>query len=446
MNAELILVLALAGLSASIWFSWLSWLGGIVFVNAGVPLMIAFDNLSLVGIVIFAVSSGLSMLSAYNYAVEFKLPWGELLSLMLFAVFGAGIMASGTNLIVIFIGLEILSVSAYVMAGLNKNDSASQEASIKYFLLGAVASAIFLLGIAFFYGATGALDISYFASQVSDPLMFYLAVGLIVTGLGFKAAVVPFQWWTPDVYQGAPIPATTFFATTVKAAAFVVFFRLIGSFGLVQNVNLSELLAGIAILTMTIGNLSALFQDNIKRMLAYSSIAHAGYILLAFLFIKQDPDIARASMFFYLIAYIIMTGGAFSVLSFLSYGKERTEMADVHGLGRRRPLLAMLFSLFLLSLAGFPPTAGFFAKFFIFKSAIQHGYVTIVVIALLNSMASVYYYMRPVVSMYFSESKHLSREYVENVNYATIGVIIFSAIAILALGLFPSTILLILQR
>lgn len=433
-NSEFLLVAAVVGLAASVWFSWVWWLKGVTFFGTSFPLMFTFDKLSLVGFIFIALTAALVLIASHNYLMARKLPWGEFLVLALFAVFGAYVLISATNLVMFILGLETLSLSAYVMAGYDASNALSREAAIKYFIMGAVASAIIIFGIAFYYGATGSLDL---AAVSTNAPMLRLASGLIIAGLFFKIAAVPFQWWTPDVYQGAPLPVTSFFATIVKTAAFMALFRVMPSLDAVV------VIPAVAIATMTFGNLAALWQDNIKRMLAYSSIAHAGYILLAFTFFKANPAVTSSSMMFYLLTYMMMTLGAFAVLVHLSDAAgECADISALTGLGKKSPYLALAMTVFLLSLAGFPPTGGFFAKFYLFKAVVQHGHVGLVIVAVINSLISVYYYMRPVVSMYFGagEMQKGPAHY-----YSTAGVIIFCLIMVMLLGLFPSTILTILQ-
>lgn len=491
-NSEFLLVLGLATLAATIWFAWSAFLGPVAGTgtlepwnhgtwNLKLGTFFTFDHLSLLGIIILSVSTAIALVASLNYITERCAPFGEYVTLMLFAALGAAIMVSSQNLIIVFIGLEILSIASYVLAGYNSKGAASVEASVKYFTLGAISSAIFIFGIAFFYGATGGLDIIVVAEGFSLPPIggtlkgstaYLLAMALILTGLSFKAALVPFQWWVADVYQGAPLPVTNFFATTVKIAAFVLFIRIMGASlveamgpaSTVLGVSFSPKLTGavaiMAVATMTFGNLAALFQENVKRMLAYSSIAHAGYLTIALLCAGANMQLASASLLFYLLAYVLMTAGAFAVLIYLGSspplpsgeragvrGTEKTYLSDISGLGRKSPYLAAAFAAFMLALAGIPPMSGFFAKFFIFKTAIQSGWTWLVIVAVLNSLVSVYYYMRPVVSMYFggAEDKKLAGPE-EAENYSVIGVIIFCLISTILLGLFPNTILLILGR
>ncbi|PIR17057.1 MAG: NADH-quinone oxidoreductase subunit N [Deltaproteobacteria bacterium CG11_big_fil_rev_8_21_14_0_20_49_13] len=451
-NSELLVILSIAGLASSIAFSWQWWVRGVTFQEGVFPLMVRFDSFSLISFILFAFSAGIAVISSFNYANTRSFSFGEYLSLILFAVFGAGLMACGTNLMVIFIGLEILSLPLYVLAGFNFKESASHEASVKYFLLGALASVFFLFGIAFYYGATGSTDIMISGAMPPDKESFvailtFISAGLIISGLGFKISAVPFHFWTPDVYQGAPLPVTTFFATTVKAAAFIAFFRVFGGLIIISDKDLTPLISVIAVATMVVGNLSALFQEDLKRLLAYSSIAHAGYMLLAFTFLKEDPALSYSTMFFYLLAYMLMTAGAFIVISMMNgTDRERASISDFAGLSKKSPWLALAFSIFLFSLAGFPPTGGFFAKFYLFKGALDYHHVTLVIIAVLNSLVAVYYYMRPVVVMYFGTEPARTEEESDETNYSCIGTVAFAAVTVILLGIFPSTILAILQK
>lgn len=447
-NKDLLTVAAVVSLVLSIFFSWRNWLSGVELPELAFPFMIRLDNLALVGFMLLAASASIAIIASHNYLVNRKLPVTEYLSLILFAVFGGCIMACGTSLIVIFIGLEVLSLPAYVLAGYNRSDEISCEASIKYFILGAVAGAILLFGIAFYYGATGTIDIS-FAVVGANTLVLFLASGFIIAALCFKVAAVPFQWWAPDVYQGSPLPVTTFFATTVKAAAFIAFLRIINTLSNIPGVDLSTLISVIAVATMIFGNLAALFQEDMKRMLAYSSIAHAGYMLLAFVFIKNDPQGAQSSLLFYLLSYMLMTAGAFTAVAVNSGPvSEKSQISDLAGLGKKDPWIALLLSIFLISLAGFPPTAGFLAKFYIFRPAIQYGYSWIVIIAVLSSLVSVYYYMRPVVAMYFGPeiSRPEGKKGPEEQNLSCVAVTVFCAVAVIALGILPSVVLSILAK
>jgi len=279
----------------------------------------------------------------------------------------------------------------------------SAEAAMKYFLLGAFSSAIFLLGVAFYYGATGSTGLHALHRGSEWPALLNAGYILLLTGFFFKIASVPFHMWTPDVYEGAPTTITAFMATAVKAAAFGALLRVLAfRQGVLAGLPVPQLLWWIAVLTMTVGNLAALTQSNVKRMLAYSSIAHAGYLLVGVMVFAGTGDTeALAGILYYLLAYTFMTLGAFAVVVALGEkGNEHLEMGDYSGLGWRYPALGLAMSLFMISLSGIPPTAGFFGKYAIFKNAIEHGQVTLVVIAVLNSALSVYYYLRVMVTLY----------------------------------------------
>lgn len=437
---EAFVILAVAGICLSIWFSWQGWLGGIYFKDSLFPSMVIFDKFSLISFIILSIASILTVLSSYNYLIGNNLRVAEFLVLILSSLFGGFILASGTNLIMIFIGLEMLSLPAYILAGYDKT-ATSGEASIKYFILGAVSSAIFLVGVAFYYGATGTIGLFETINVVNRP-MILLSMTLIFAGFGFKIAAVPFQWWTPDVYQGAPLPVTSFFATMIKAAAFIVFYRLFLAFYLFSEKDVVTLITVMAILTMTIGNLTALFQEDFKRMLAYSSIAHAGYMLLVFTFAGVNPAQAKTALLYYLVSYIFMTGGLFTLLTHLTgKGNENTEISRFAGLSKKNPYIAFVAAVLLLSLAGFPPTSGFFAKFYIFKGVFEAGHTNLVIIAVINSLISVYYYMRPIVSIYFKQESGPSFEETDEVYYSTLGVVTLSLICVILLGIVPFKIL-----
>jgi len=425
LNEDVFAVISVMGLAAVAYFAWKSFLG-----QAGFG-----DQLSLVSTIIFALASVLTVIFSVSYLDRSKMESAEFLALILLAVFGSIALTGSGNLIVVFIGLEILSFSAYVMAGYNKLDAYSSEASIKYFVLGAFSSAVFLFGIALYYGSVGSFQLV--STVPEDPVLLHVAAALMLAGLAFKAAAVPFQWWAPDVYQGAPLPATAFFATTIKGAALVVMFRVVS----ILPVDMVHILSAVAIATMFFGNLAALFQEDIKRMLAYSSIAHAGYMLLALVYAKKDPSSAGAQLLFYIVAYIVMTMGAFASLR-----HERTQISEFSGYARRRPAMALAFAIFMFSLAGVPPLGGFFAKFYLFSGLVENGHVLLAVVAVINSLISVYYYMRPVVVMYFSEGSTARGGESCLCGYSLPGVISFCAIATILIGLFPSVILAIVSR
>jgi NADH-quinone oxidoreductase subunit N len=366
---------------------------------------IAIDGFSVFFEALILIAAGFTILMSLDYASETRLPGAEYYSLLLFATLGMMLMAVGGDLIVIFVGLETMSIAIYVLAGLRRNDPRSNEAALKYFLLGAFSTGFLLYGIALTYGATGSIKLEAIrhalegASSV-NPLLL-LGIALLLIGFGFKVAAVPFHMWTPDVYEGAPTPVTAFMAVGVKLAAFAAFLRVfMVHFGPV-SVDWAWVLWVIAAITMTTGNLIALVQTNIKRMLAYSAIAHAGYILVGMTAVDAH---AGASVLYYLLAYAFTNLGAFSVVVALERTGEPSDLiSDYRGLAERRPVLAAAMAIFLFSLTGVPPLAGFVSKFYIFSAALSAGLVWLVIIAVLNSVIAAYYYIYVVVAMYMQE-------------------------------------------
>jgi NADH-quinone oxidoreductase subunit N len=379
---------------------------------------------------------------------------------VLLASVGACFMAASTELIMIFIGLEISSISTYILAGLRRHDLKSNEASLKYFLLGSFATAFFLYGVAFVYGLTGTTKLAPWTEPVpslglgvqgpgthqivgqlyhtlGDPSLMWVALILLFVGLAFKVSTVPFQVWTPDVYQGAPAPVTAFLSTGPKAAAFAVVLRLFVG-GVAGFANLRVIWIVSAVLTMSLGNLAALRQSNLKRLLAYSAIAHAGYVLVGVAAAPAGSSAEGTSaVLFYLVAYSLMNLGAFLLLGHLAgAGEGRTDVEDYVGLAYRKPGVAACLSVFLLSLAGFPTTAGFLAKFYVFRAAIHAHLAWLIVIALLNSVISAYYYLRLVVVMYMREGK--TEVLTEAVPWPLRAALAASVLGIFYLGLFPN--------
>lgn len=403
------------------------------------------DDPAIFMIGLFSLTGLLIILISLAYMVEHGFNRGEFFALLLLASCGLIIMVASEDLVVIFLGLETLSIASYVLAGLKKEDPKSSEASIKYFLLGSLASAFLVLGLAFIFIQSQSFNLKeiIFTIQNSDNLMpLLIGLTLIIVGFGFKVALVPFHMWTPDVYQGAPTPITAFFSVGPKAAGFLVLYRLLRPFlePLFSRQNLQIILFLLSTLTMIIGNLVALRQQNVKRLLAYSSIAHAGYLSLALL--SNDGS----SLIFYLTAYLFMNIGAFSILIALSpNGQEFHELNDFNGLASRAPWLAASMSVFLVSLAGFPPTAGFLAKFYVFSSAVRRGYTSLVIIAVLASLISVYYYLRIIVHMYMIKEPP-PHEVVAKADFPLLLVVFFCLYGVLQLGLFPGQIIHLLQK
>ena len=369
---------------------------------------VVLDNFATFFKMIFLVAAGLTVLISDSYMEREGCNHGELYPLILFTVVGMMLMASGTDLMTIFLGLEVMSISLYVLAGFNRANKKSNEAGLKYFLLGAFSTGFMLYGMALIYGATGTTrlyKIAAIVGQMTLPSANILLVAgmlLMMTGFAFKIAAAPFHMWTPDVYEGAPTPMTAFMSAGPKAAGFAALLRIFLVALPTLQAEWSQVLWVIAVLTMTVGNITALRQDNIKRVLAYSSIAHAGYALVGF---TAGNGTGTAGILFYMLSYAFMNIGAFAIVILVSKkGETNGNVSDFAGLGFKRPLLALVMTLFLFSLAGVPPAAGFIGKFYLFSGAIQKGYIWLAVIGVLNSAASVYYYLRIMVYMYFKES------------------------------------------
>jgi NADH-quinone oxidoreductase subunit N len=403
------------------------------------------DRFALLLFAVFVVIGIVVVLMSLEYAARQGLSLGELCGLVLLAVAGLMIMVSSTDWLVVFLGLEVLSVASYALTGLKKKDRASSEAAAKYFLMGSFAGAFFVFGLALLFGASGSLDFSTLhaggAPGAGLAPAGAVGLGLILAALGFKIAIAPFHMWAPDVYEGAPTPVTVFLTVGPKAAGLAVLFRLLVP--LLGNEPFAAVfgpaLGLMAVLTMFAGNLAALRQKSVKRMLAYSSIAHSGYLLVAV--ISGDGP----GLVFYLVVYVFMNAGAFSVLAAMSRkGAEYTALDDFAGLGRRYPGLAACLSVFLLSLAGFPPTAGFLAKFYVFSGAVREGHVGLAVAAVMASLISVGYYLKVIVVMYMKdEDGGVVIEAEDPALYLVIFLCLFGTIQ---LGLWPGNLLTIIRQ
>jgi NADH-quinone oxidoreductase subunit N len=355
--------------------------------------------------------SVLVILSANSYLQRESLPVPEFYALLLFATAGMGVLASARELLTAFIGLELSSISSYILAGFRRDSLKSSEASLKYFLLGSFATAFFLYGIALVYGAAGTTNLGRMDDADPNSSLLKLGLSFILIGIGFKVAAAPFQIWTPDVYEGAPTPVTALFSAGPKAAAFALLLRIFGSVPAATHFWFWAFWV-LAVLTMFAGNLGALVQTNVKRLLAYSSIAHAGYILVAFAavtFMSNDLNggatPAYAAVLFYLLSYALVKIGAFTIVSEIGgTGEKNLTLEDYAGLAQRQPFAAAALSLFLLSLLGLPVTAGFFGKFYIFKAAVNSHLIWLAVIMGINSVIGAYYYLRLIVVMYMREA------------------------------------------
>ncbi len=396
------------------------------------------DNFATFFKVTFLVAAGLAVLISDQYMEREDCNQGELYPIILFTTVGMMLLASGTDLMTIFLGLELMSISLYILAGFNRSSVKSNEAGMKYFLLGAFSTGFLLYGMALVYGVTGTTRVAKIAeiiakmSTPSDNTMLLIGMFLLLTGFLFKIAAAPFHMWTPDVYEGAPTPMTAFMSAGPKAAGFAAMLRLLLVAFPTMVAEWSDLLWILAVLTMTIGNFTALRQDNIKRMLAYSSIAHAGYALVG---LTAANSTGTAGILFYMLSYAFMNIGAFAVIILVGKkGEANGTVMDFAGLGKKHPLLAATMALFLLSLAGMPPTAGFIGKFYLFSGAIQEGYIWLAIIGVLNSAASVYYYLRVTVYMYFKPGE-------EEFEWVTVTAPIALALVVAAAGsLIPGVI------
>jgi len=359
----------------------------------------------LVGSVSFLV-----VLAAEPYLDREKLPIAEFYALLFFATAGMGVLASAQELLTAFIGLEMSSISSYVLAGYRRDSLKSSESAMKYFLLGSFATAFFLYGIALAYGATGTTLLDKMALSDGAGTLLKLGLALILIGLGFKVAAAPFQVWTPDVYEGAPTPVTALFSAGPKAAAFALLLRIFATVPAATKYWFWAFWV-LAALTMFAGNLGALVQTNMKRLLAYSSIAHAGYILVAFAAVtsmaqggSEEAAPAYAAVLFYLLSYALVKLGAFTIVSQLGgTGEKNLSLDDYAGLSERQPFVAAMLSIYLLSLLGLPVTAGFFGKFYIFKAAVNSHLISLAVLMAINSVIGAYYYLRVIVVMYMRE-------------------------------------------
>jgi NADH-quinone oxidoreductase subunit N len=459
-----LVALGAAGAS-SIWL-WKAWPG----VNEAFNGMIVLDELRLGFTLVVLLVSALTVLLSIVWVEYEHLPAGEFHSLLLFATAGMMLMASGNDLVIIFLGLEILSIATYVLAGFRRTDIRANESSLKYFILGSFSSAFLLYGIALTYGATsiaglpGTTNITQIANRIREaqyPALLFAGAAMMLVGFGFKVATAPFHIWTPDVYEGAPTPVTAFMAAGPKAAGFASFLRVF-VFGFpfaVATVDRTlggdihkawvDTLAVLAVLTMTLGNVAAIVQNNVKRMLAYSSIAHAGYALVGFVAAGAAADIAQrnaaiAAVNFYLLTYAVMNIGVFAVVQLIARaGDRRTEFEDYNGIGFQSPVLAFALSLFLLSLLGMPLTAGFMGKVMVFRAAIDQHYYGLVVIGVLNTAISAYYYLRLIILMFFRDR---TTAWTPPPIPASIGLALaLTAIGVFYLGLFPGRLINALQ-
>ncbi len=450
---------ALTGVAVALVFSGYLWTIAPTAGNGGNPDLfsnaVIHDRFSQTFNIIFLIMSLFVLFGSVRYPQADHENKAEYFSLILMTVFGMMFLVKSGNLITAFVSLEIFSISLYILCGFSAKHGtgkevpsdtpqlswecqSSQESTVKYLLTGAFASAILVYGMALMYAGTGTTEIRLIGKLIqenpySQNTLVYMGMGLMFSGLAFKVSLVPFHSWTPDVYQGAPTPITGFMSVATKAAAFALIARIF----YISLTGLQEIwmpfLFGASVLTMLIGNIAAIFQDNVKRMLAYSGVAHAGYLLIGIVANNQD---GMASIIFYMAVYLFMNVGAFAVVFLLEgEGKDGNSINRFKGLAKRHPLLAASMSLFMVSLAGIPPTAGFFGKLFVFVAAIKAGYILITVLAVVASVISVYFYLRVIVMMYFHEEE---QPVTFEISKGMGTLIAASSIAILVIGFYPS--------
>ena len=436
-----LVAVAIAGIVVAGGFTVSMWGGSFAIFNN----MLAVDNFALFFKLLFLVIAGLVILASVDYVSKFKRFQGEYYALVLLAALGMMLMAATTDLISIYIALELASISLYALVGFLK-DPKSTEASLKYLLLGAVASAVLLFGMAFVFGFTGATQLGEIAQSLqalsltgimSSPGLI-LGIVLMIAGFGFKIAAIPFHMWVPDVYEGAPTPITAYLSVASKAAGFAIILRVFYSaFGSPAWLSLDWgiIFAVLAAIGMTVGNVAAIPQNNIKRMLGYSSIAQAGYLMVGLATLGVSADIlGRSGVIFFLASYAFTNLGAFIAIIAISNKLKSDQINDYSGMGRRSPILALALTLCLISLIGMPPAAGFMAKFYIFSAAVSNGLLWLVIIAVLNSVISAYYYLRVVKVMWLGEPK--SKEKVPSSAALKVALAI-SCLGVLLLGVIP---------
>ncbi len=424
---------ALLGVVAALLTSLAAWGGR----GRGFRDMVILDNYALFFHVVICYGAALIVLLSIDYLRRSGVESGEYYALVLFSTSGMLLLTSASDLIVVFLAIELMSLSLYVLSGLFKGRRQAGEASMKYFLLGAFASAFLLYGIALLYGATGTTNIDRIAAAAAaaphDTLLI-AGLGLLLVGFGFKISSAPFHMWAPDVYEGAPTSVTALIATGSKAAVFAVLVRLLLSGVRAVQADWTAVLWVLAALTMTLGNVVAIAQSNLKRMLAYSSIAHVGYMLVG---LVAGGAAGAGAVLFYLLAYTFTTAGTFGVITLcVRAGEEAVDVRDYAGLGRRHPVLAFALALLLLSLVGIPPLAGFVGKFYLFGAAVRAGFVWLAVLGVLNSAVAAYYYLRVIVTMYMQEPDGQSASVAPS--FAGGLALTIAVIGVVLLGLMPA--------
>ncbi len=427
--------LGIVGIALAGWFAWSLWgTESLTYARTFIT-----DKLSILTTLIYLVIAALTLLFSPGYLHQEERNLGEYYALVLFSVVGLIFMTSAHHLILFFVGLEVLSIALYALAGFVRQRDLCNEAALKYLFLGGFSSAIFLLGLAFIYYATGSLylsDISRFLASRGASATFLLGMSLVLVGFFFKISAAPFHAWAPDVYGGAPAPVAGFMATAAKVAIFAVILRFLDSTVFSLKGHWIAIVTVVSVVSMVIGNFAALRQENIKRMLAYSSIAHAGYALVG---VAAATRQGAAAVVFYMLAYSLMNLGAFGVVALVARkGEGFVNISDYAGLAAKRPVLAAAMAICLFSLAGIPGTAGFMGKFYVFASGVKAGQIPLVVIAVLNSAVAAYYYLRVVYMMYMEEPKE---EYQIAFHPAAVVALFLIVVGIFQLGLIPGGVL-----
>ncbi|MFN8944963.1 MAG: NADH-quinone oxidoreductase subunit N [Pseudobdellovibrionaceae bacterium] len=407
---------------------------------------LVFDGMTtMVGLIALG-SVAISILLMYENQATRGAQFSELIFLAMSSALGMLILVSALDLLTIFIGLELMSLSLYLMIGMSHEEKLSKESALKYFVLGSFASAIFLYGVSFIYGMTGTTNIGQIlgsaVTMMETNRLFLFGVVLVVVGFCFKVSIVPFHAWTPDVYQGAPTPLAAMMATAVKAVSFAAFIRVITTKSLMGSEGLFDLLQWLAVITMIVGNVAAVIQNNFKRMLAYSSIANSGYILVGVIatgISGENNAFSAGTVIFYLMSYSIMTLGCFALISMMEKEEQSiVSIEDLSGMAKKHPLIALSLTVLLLSLAGIPPTLGFFSKFYLFNAAIGEGLLWLAIWGVLSSVISVFYYLRPIVMMYMKDGEFSLADHKLNATTATV---FGSAILIFVLGVLSGPIM-----
>lgn len=425
----------------------------IVFGGSGMTAFagsLVFDGVtSWIGVIALG-ASGAALIFMYENPSTVGRQFSELIFLALNSMVGMLILVSAIDLLMVFIGLELMSLSLYLMIAMSNEEKISKEAALKYFVLGSFASAILLYGVALIFGSTGGTNVLAFmenaASLVQTSQLFLFGITLVIIGFCFKVSIAPFHAWTPDVYQGAPTPHSAFMATAVKAVLFAGFLRIIATKALTGSEQLFDILQWLAVITMIVGNTAALLQNSFKRMIAYSSVAHSGYVLVGVITagVSEEAIFGASGVIFYILSYSFMTLGAFAIASMLEKSESHIiNIDDLAGLARQRPLLGLCLTVFLLSLAGIPPMLGFFGKFYLFSAAIGEGLLWLAIWGMISSVIGAYYYLRPIVVMYMKEGE---ADIAPRSLNATLVTTVIMALAIVVLGFASGTIFNAIER